>query len=92
MAGWEERLRGIVGRLTSGQELRGGSITVPGGTSLVLLLGTGQLAAVEGPYVGPSRAPEGDAADRLGELARLGGTDRTEIGGTRSVARAIRRR
>jgi hypothetical protein len=75
-----------------GQELRGGPIAVPGGTSLVLLLETGRLVTVQGPYVGPSRAPEGDAADRLGRLARLGGTDQVELGGTRSVARVSQRR
>jgi hypothetical protein len=77
---------------TPGRELRGGPIAAPGGTRLVLLLETGRLVTVEGPYVGPLRAPEGDVAGRLGGLARLGGTDRTEIGGTRSVARAIRQR
>jgi Domain of unknown function (DUF4384) len=86
----EQRVEAVVVAATAPgfaprQELGGGPITVPDGASLVLLLETGQVVTVKGPYVGPPRPPEGDTTGRFGRLARLGGTDRSELGGTRSL-------
>jgi hypothetical protein len=69
----------------TGQRLGDGPIAVPDGASLVFLLETGQVVTVKGPYDGPPPAPRGDATGRLGRLARLGGTDQSQIGGTRSL-------
>lgn len=69
----------------AGQQLGSAPISVPDGASLVFLLKTGQVVTVKGPYEGPLPAPSGDSASRLDRLARLGGTDQSEIGGTRSL-------
>src|SRR5689334_21078400 len=69
----------------TGQQLGDGPIAVPDGASLVFLIETGQVVTVKGPYDGPPPAPKADAAGRLGRLARLGGTDQSQIGGTRSL-------
>src|SRR5437763_7050975 len=69
----------------TGQQLGDGPIAVPDGASLVFLIATGQVVTVKGPYDGPPPAPKGDATGRLGRLAKLGGTDQTQIGGTRSL-------
>jgi hypothetical protein len=70
----------------TGQQLGDGPIAVPDAASLVFLIETGQIVTVKGPYDGPPPAPKGDAAGRLGRLAKLGGTDQSQIGGTRSLA------
>src|SRR5690349_19931200 len=70
----------------TGQRLGDGPIAVPDGASLVFLVETGQVVTVKGPYDGPPPAPKADAAGRLGRLARLGGTDQSQIGGTRGLA------
>ncbi len=71
---------------TVGQQLGTDPIIVPDGASLVFLLKTGQVVTVKGPYEGPPPAPAGDAGNRFDRLARLGGTDQAEIGGTRSLS------
>ena len=70
----------------TGQRLGDGPIAVPDGASLVFLIETGQVVTVKGPYDGPPPAPKADAAGRLGRLAKLGGTDQSQIGGTRGLA------
>ena len=70
----------------TGQRLGDGPIAVPDGASLVFLVETGQVVTVKGPYDGPPPAPKADAAGRIGRLARLGGTDQSQIGGTRALA------
>ena len=69
----------------TGQRLGDGPVAVPDGASLVFLLETGQVVTVKGPYDGPPPAPKGDGTGRLGRLAKLGGTDQSQIGGTRSL-------
>jgi hypothetical protein len=71
---------------TAGQQLGTDPITVPDGASLVFLLKTGQVVTVKGPYEGPPPAPSSESGDRFDRLARLGGTDQSEIGGTRSLS------
>jgi hypothetical protein len=87
----EVRADGVVIAATApgyatGQQLGDGPVTVPDGASLVFLVETGQVVTVKGPYDGPPPAPKGDAAGRIGRLAKLGGTDQSRIGGTRSLA------
>jgi hypothetical protein len=70
---------------TAGQQLGNDPISVPDGASLVFLLKTGQVVTVKGPYEGPPPAPGAAGGSRFDRLARIGGTDQSEIGGTRSL-------
>lgn len=73
----------------TGQRLGDAPISVPDGASLVFLLPTGQMVTVKGPYDGPPPSPAAGArAGGVGGLARLGGTDSSQIGGTRSIGGA----
>lgn len=69
----------------AGQHLGTEPISVPDGASLVFLVETGQLVTVKGPYQGPPPAPSDRAGSAFDRLARIGGTDQSEIGGTRSL-------
>ena len=70
---------------TAGQQLGDEPISVPDGASLVFLLKTGQIVTVRGPYEGPPPAPSGETGSRFERIVRLGGTDQSQIGGTRSL-------
>ena len=69
----------------AGQLLGRAPLTVPDGASVTFLLASGQTVTVKGPYAGAlaNLAPKGGRG--LADLF-AGGPDRSEIGGTRSLA------
>ncbi|MFL5337184.1 MAG: DUF4384 domain-containing protein [Geminicoccaceae bacterium] len=69
----------------AGQHLGTEPISVPDGASLIFLVKSGQLVTVKGPYEGPPPAPTDRAGSAFDRLARVAGTDQSEIGGTRSL-------
>lgn len=70
----------------TGQVLTDRRIEVPDGASATFLLANGQMMTVKGPYAGELASPKAGRAGGLGGLL-VGGADRSEIGGTRSLAR-----